>query len=220
MRSAQQVAKRAIVMTTLAFRASLEVTDHSRSEEISGRLLNWLQRHAIADELDLIEREILEAPYRKMHQSQLTDATLAGEGACLFAWAIGLGDPLPKRESADARGLVQSLHILQEDVRELIDGASLKPEDELTSCCLEIFLTLSNMRQRRLSDVAAQAIIRNADANRMAAHGLLPTDVACSRSNEFVDSLSEEQRRAAAGFYFVRSVAASWLLDNRQSFFQ
>lgn len=207
-------------MTTLAFRASLEVTDHSRSEGISGKLLDWLQRHAIADELDPMEREILDAPYRNLHRSQLTDSTLAGEGACLFAWAIGIGDPLPKREPADARGLVQSIHILQEDVRELVDGASLRHEVELTTCCLEIFLTLSNMRQRRLSDVAAQAIVRNADANRMAALGLLPTDTACYRANEFVDSLSEEQRRAAAGFYFVRSGAASWLLDNRQSYFQ
>ncbi|HJS09124.1 MAG TPA: DUF4272 domain-containing protein [Pirellulales bacterium] len=219
MRSAQQVARRAVVMTTLAFRASLEVTDHRRSEELSDRLLNWLEDEGIAGELDPIEREILQAPYRKLHKTQLTDATLAGEGACFFAWTIGLGDPLPNCESADPRPLVGTFGILRTTAAQIVDRACLKSDDELKSYCLELLQTLSTMRQRRLSDTAAQSIFRRIEDERMTKLGLSPTEDSYGRSVRFLNDASTEQLRLMAVPYFVRSLCVSWLLDNRSSFF-
>lgn len=219
MRSAQEVAERAVVMTALAFRASLEVTDHPRSNELSGRLLGWLEQQQLGGALDPIEREILAAPRGTLAASQRTDATLAEEGACFFAWCLSTGPQLPLAERADARPLVASLRILHSDVGEIIQSASLRPEPEIASACLDILLTLSELRQRRLADPSARKLLADMEASGIAELGLHVSPESEQRSRVFVDSLLTDQQRSIAGLQFARSEAACWLYDGRARYF-
>ena len=126
MRTIVQIAKPAIVMTSLAFRASLEVTDHSRAKKASDRIPGWLGEQGVNDELDAIERDILETPYRQLEDRQRRDANWSGEGAWIMAWALKLVELPPNRETVDPRILVERLGILRQDVTELTATVSLK----------------------------------------------------------------------------------------------
>lgn len=119
-------------MNTLAMRASLEASDHPRSEEIASRLFGWLQGQGLASELDPIEREILESPLGELHRSQLTDATLASEGACIYSWAVAKAPLPPNNESSDARELIGAWSILRDD-RESVTNAKLRPWGEIST---------------------------------------------------------------------------------------
>jgi hypothetical protein len=220
MRNAREIAERAVVMTALAFRSSLEVADHPRSDELAGRLLGWLEQQQLGGVLDPIESEIFAAPRGTLARSQRTDATLAEEGACLFAWAISMGPPLPGTERADARPLVATLRILHSDVGQIIAGAALRPEAEIANACLDILLTLSELRQRRLADATARKILADMEARRIAELGLQISPGSELHCREFVDSLSTDQQRAIAGIQFVRGEAARWLYDGRPSYFE
>src|SRR5262249_35579734 len=62
MRESQQIAKRALILGTIALRASLEVTDHPRAVEASQQLLRWLNQVGCDGEIDPIERGELATP--------------------------------------------------------------------------------------------------------------------------------------------------------------
>src|SRR4051812_7785268 len=81
MRTSSEVLRRAVVMTTVAFRASLEATIHPRSRELSQRLLPWLESLGMAGDIDPIEHDLLATPFGELETSQKTDAKWSGEGA-------------------------------------------------------------------------------------------------------------------------------------------
>ncbi len=219
-RTAREVAERVIVMATLASRASLEVTDHPRSDEISERLLGWLEQYDLAGTLDPIEREILATPRGTLTTSQRIDATLAEEGACFFAWCISRGPPLALKERADARQLASSFRILHTDVRDTVGSAALRPEPEIVCGCVDILLTLSELRQRRLADDSARKLLAELEMRRIVELGLHVSPESEECCHDFVDSLSINEQRAIAGIQFVRGEAARWLFDGRARYFQ
>lgn len=219
MRTAQQVAERAIVMATLAFRSSLDITDHPRSVELANCLLGWLERHRLTAALGPTEREILAAPRGALNRTQMAEAVWSAEGACLLTWALGLGDPLPALEPADARPLVQSLRIVQNDVAQVIGQAVLRPAGDIERYCVEILLTLGELRMDRLSDSSAQTTLRGIEMGRLADLGLSASDESASRVRDFVDALTAEQKRSIAGIQFVRSIAACWLCGRRETYY-
>jgi hypothetical protein len=107
-----QIAKRALVLGTLAFRSFLEVTEHPRVVEISQQLLPWLQRIGCADELDSIEQEELATPLGNLSDSQRIDVNWAGEAAMFFCWILNLVGPLKDADLADQSRLPTVLSLL------------------------------------------------------------------------------------------------------------
>jgi hypothetical protein len=212
MRTSQQVAERAIVMTTLAFRSSLEVTDHPRSIELTNRLLGWLESYRLDFSLEPTQREILAAPRGTLTRSQMSEAVWCAEEAGWLAWAIGHGEPLPTLEPADARPLVQTLHILQDEVERIVEAADFRPRSEIENTGVEILLTLCELRARRASD---PNMLRQFEMGRIIKLGLSPTDEAVLRVRDFVDSLPNSKNQPISGMYFVRSIAVRWLFDNQ-----
>src|SRR5947209_6884425 len=100
-RPADQIARRAVVMASIAFRASLEVTAHRRALELSNAILPWHKTHGVDIELDPIERVLLETPVGQLEQEQQSDAFWAGEAAALFCWTLGLAKKPPRSAIAD-----------------------------------------------------------------------------------------------------------------------
>lgn len=88
------VARRALVLTVVAFRGSLEVTDHPRVIELSQRLVPWLDEIECRSELDPKERELLGTPLGQLSKSFLIDANWAGEAAAFFCWTLNCREPL------------------------------------------------------------------------------------------------------------------------------
>src|ERR1035437_2094201 len=125
-REPQQVAKRAVILGAIAFRSSLEVTDHPRVFEISKRLLPWLKEVDCDDELDPIERTLLVTPLGQLSDSQRIDARWAGESATLFCWMLKLVGPLDPAQPADQTVLPDLLSILRPGAMHIVRSASLR----------------------------------------------------------------------------------------------
>lgn len=218
MRGPKQVAKRALVATCLSFRASLEATEHPCSTSLSASILPWLTTHGLADELDPIEREILQTPYGQLRDDQIADANWSGEAAWVFAWAIGVVEQPPEIELVDYRILTQRLELLRTDPTRLIGGAVLRAESQLVEFCTNTVAIRTELQRQRVSDTPHQVFDQVLQA-RLERIGLSASDIAISSARDFVNNLTDEQRRAVAGLYFIRDFAATWLFDDRPTFF-
>lgn len=216
-RTALQVARRAVIATALALRASLEVADHPRSAGVSANILPWLTRHGINDELDPIEREILETPYRQLRDNQITDVNWSGEAAWIFAWALGVVERPPPLETVDYGILVKRLEILRTDPSTLISSATLRDDAELAEFCTETLAIRTQLQRHRLPD--ASPVLDQLLFSRLRSIGLSPADQILRSARTFVEALSERQRSTIAGIYCVRDLAVTWLFDDRPSYF-
>lgn len=219
MRSPPEVAARTLIMGSLSFRASLEVTEHPRCEEICSRLLPWLQGLMIDQQIDPIEREILATPYRQLSSEQRNDAYWAGEGAAIYSWTLGLAPaPPPSAVNADHQSTVDRLRILYPEAREVLENAKLLASDEVPAYCRLVAATLSEMRQRRVTE-KDRTILKEFQSERSAALGLYLTYEDEAQARIFLDSLSAHELQSCAGLYFVRYLATRWLFDSRPHFF-
>jgi hypothetical protein len=154
------VAKRTLVLGAIAFRASLEVTDNSRTVELSGRLLPWLREVNCDDEIDPIERDLLDTPLGCLGPSLRIDANCAGEAAAYFCWTLGMAGPLPVVEPADQAQLLERLSILTPEAAAILQSPSIRDRDEIRDVCRHYVLVRSRLQEIRMGPPASNIIRR------------------------------------------------------------
>lgn len=213
-----QVAQRAIILGAISFRASLEVTDHPRVAELSQKLLPWLHSLGIDDELDPIERALLETPIGELSASQQMDANWASESCSLFCWALTLTDAPDVAVPVDGRRLLELLKILNPDVVSILQAATLRNVGELEATCKQCVLVRSALQEARVAPAVAE-IIRRSNRQRLADVGITATEVDLQNAATTVAAMTPDERRRAAGIYMVRDHAALWLFSSRPSYF-
>lgn len=218
-RTPQQVAKRTLVLGAIAFRASLEVTDHPRAVELSLQLVPWLSKLGCADELDPLERELLETPLRKLSGSQKIDANWSGEEAAFFCWSLGLADPLPVTSPADQSDVLKVLPILRPEAAGILRQPLLRNEVEIEAACVQTVLIRSLLQESRIGKPASETV-RRVNLNRLAEAGLNATDEDLRRAVTTVERMTPQERSRAAGFSFIRDHAALWLFSDRPTYFE
>jgi hypothetical protein len=218
-RTPQQVARRAVILSAISFRSSLEVTDHPRVNEICQRLLPWLIETDCEDEIDPIERELLQTPLRQLSGAQKTDANWSGEAAAFFCWTLNLSPPLKETQHADPSILTEILHILQPQASQIIRFASLRDRAEIEDTCRHFVLIRSMLQESRVQPPACD-VIRRMHVRRLNQVGLAVTEDAVLRASESVNRMTPEDRHEMAGAYFVRDHAAFWFLSDRQRYFE
>jgi hypothetical protein len=218
MRQAAQVARRAVAMTALAFRASLEVTDHPRSTELSGGILGWLESAGAASELEPIERDLLGTPYRQLDKQQIGDAHWSGEGAWILAWAIGHAELPSLCEPVDCRPLFERLRIMRPEVHDLLTGARLRSDDELTTYSVSAWAFRSELHLRRVG--TARTLLAKIERGRLEELGLAPSEEIIAETAKLVAGLSDEECQTAAGPAFVREYAIFWLFSDHPGYFE
>jgi hypothetical protein len=217
-RTPQQVAKRALILGSIAFRSSLEVTDHPRVIEISQRLLPWLTEMECEDELDPIEREVLATPVGQLSDSQSIDANWAGEAAALFCWMLKLCEPLEEANPANQSDLAGVLCILKPEALDIVRFAALRDPTEIDETCRQLVLIRSMLQESRV-DPPGRDIIRRVNLQKLNDVGLAVPEDAVRSASEAVSRMTPQERRRAAGLYFVRDHAALWFLSDRSSYF-
>jgi hypothetical protein len=217
-RNPQQIAKRALILGAIAFRSSLEFTDHPRVVEISHRLLPWLSDMGCGDELDPIERELLATPVGQFSESQRIDANWAGEAAALFCWMLMLGEPLEEVRPANQSDLPRLLCILKPEAGEILRSPSLRDRMEIEDTCRHFVLIRSILQESRVGPPASD-IIRRVKLQKLNDVGIVVAEDAVRRASEAVSRMTPEERSRAAGLYFVRDHAALWFLSDRSSYF-
>jgi len=219
MRTSAEVLRRAIVMTAVAFRASLEVTSHPRSDQLSQRLLPWLETLGLISDLDPAEHGLLATAFGGLEASQRTDANWSGEGANVMCWALHLTTRPPDHELVDPAILFDQLGILRADPRLAFPDITLRPPHEISDFHIRVE-TLRTALQLARTDASLRSTIRNVWLSRLSELGLQGRDGDLDEAGQRVATWSSEERRRAAGLCFVRSVATSWLVDGRRAYFE
>ena len=217
-RESQRVAKRAVILGTIAFRSSLEVSDHPRVVEISQQLLPWLDKVGCGDDLDEIERELLATPLGQLGESLMADANWAGEAATIYCWMLNLVGPLDDERPADPSNLLEVLSILKPGATEILKSAVLRDSEEIQELCLKFVLIRSMLQEARVG-LPGSDFIRRANLQRLNEVGLVATENAIMRASKVVDRMTPQDRTALAGSYFVRDHAALWFLSDRPRYF-
>lgn len=213
MQTAAQVARRAVAMTALAFRASMEVTDHPRSAELSHEIPRWLERIGVASELMPYEQDLLNTPYGGLDSSQSREANWSGEGAWVLAWAIGLVERPAECEWADYHALFERLRIMRPEVREVLAHAAARPAAEWVRYGVETWALRSELQLRMLQPDSREPLA-SIQSKRLEALGLSPDPAVIERVVRLVDSLTDEERKRAAGPVLLREHAIFWLLND------
>jgi len=209
-RTAHEIACRALVHGALGFRASLEMTRHPKCDQACLSLLPWLQEVGLASSITDFQREILNCHHGKLSLEAQTEAFWRGESAALLAWSIQLFDSLDPVATVDPNSLVDCLRILKPEAGELIEGASLRPSHELQSFCI---FCIAVRNRFQLAQLGAR--------NRLLFDAICKTrleELGLHRDNEAWERILEETTQFAAvtpnskGLYVVRALAAEWLL--------
>ncbi len=214
-----QVAKRAIILGAISYRASLEVTDHPRVVELSRLLLPWIHTLGIDDELDPIERELLETPFGELSVSQKMDANCASESASFFCWALSLTGPLDVVAPADAMRLLELLRVLKPDGATILQAVTLRAVADLEAACKHCVLVRSALQEARVAPSVGE-IIRRVNRQRLADVGIAASDDDMMRASSAVAAMSPDERSRAAGLYVARDHAALWLFSSRPTYFE
>jgi Domain of unknown function (DUF4272) len=217
-REPRQVAKRALILGTISFRSSLEVTPHPRVVEISGRLFPWLNEVGCGDHLDPIERDLLATPFGKLSDSQRMDAKWAGEGAAFFCWMLNLGEELEEAAPSNPSKLPTLLAILKPQAKEIVESATLRNRKEIEDTCRRFVLIRSLLQESRV-DAPASDIIRRVHTQKLDDVGFSVTADAIKQAVDAVGRMTPRDRADAAGMYFVRHHAALWFLSDRKNYF-
>jgi hypothetical protein len=217
-RKPEQVAKRTLILGAMAFRSSLEVTNHPRVHEFSRRLLPWLNDIGCGDELDPIEREELETPLGRLSECQKKDVSWAGESAAFFRWMLKLGEPLDENSRAEQSDLPVALCILKPEASEILRTAALRNGTEIVNTCRQFVLILSMLRESRVGPPASD-IIRRLCLKELSEVGAAATEDDVRRASEAVGRMTPQVRGQMVFPYFVRKHAALWFLGDRTSYF-
>lgn len=224
MKESQQIAKRSLILATIALRASLETTDHPRAVELSQQLLPWLNRVGCGDEIDPVEREELATPLGDLSDSQKIDVNWAGEAATFFCWTLKVARPLEAQSPADQSLLQDVLPILKPDAGEFVTSVCLRKRDEIEEICRQFVLIRSMLQERRLGQegnvgIPLSQIIRRSNLRRLEEVGLTVSEEDVKQASDCIDRMTTQERSRAAGFYFIREHAALWIFSDRTSYF-
>lgn len=208
-RSSHEVALQAIIFGTLGFRASLEVTEHSRSKALCSQLLPWLEQLNLGARLEELHREILQTPHRKLPRELQTEAVWRGENASFLGWAIQVFDRPDPTVCIDPGLLVRNLRLLQPNISELISSAKLRPQSEINEYCA-FCLTVRNQFQRLALPKEAETVLNRIHQSRMAELGL---SEALGRLNATeLEAVLASSATSIKGLYIARGLTAEWLL--------
>ncbi|PQO44427.1 DUF4272 domain-containing protein [Blastopirellula marina] len=209
-RKSQEVAIQAIIYGAIGFRASLEVTEHSRCATLCSQLLPWLEQQNYGDQIEEVHRQMLETPYRELTQKSQTEAVWHGEAASLLAWAIQVSDKPDPISRADPGFMANRLSILRPSASELVNNAVLRPAEELEDFCV-FCLTVRHCFQRPSLDEAGQATLDRIYHTRLEELGLKESLV---RRPELENQAAELAAAVPSvrGLYVVRALTSEWLL--------
>lgn len=219
MRTPIQVLRRAIVMTAIACRASLEAAADTPAEGASKQILPWIGGLGLLRDLDPIEHDLLATPFKGLDRSQQIDANWSGEGANVMCWALGLtAEPAPD-VYVDYTPWFDRLLILFGDALAAMHDVQLRPLEEIGAFHVRVE-SLRTALQLERSSPAIHPALRKVWLARLSELNLGTGTENLDRAIAEIASWSGDQKNRATGLCVVRGVASSWLIDGRPAYFQ
>ena len=210
LRDRKEIAERALGAAAVSFRAGLEATDDPRSPEICTRLLPWLDELGIADGLEAVYREMLEAPWGELRAENRVEAFAENETAALLGWVLELLPLPPVARPADPRQIFSAFNVLRPDAQLILEGTTLRPVDEIDALYVSVMAMRLRFSQQRLDAEIGEQLER-VYSRQAAELGMLRFDEALRRATELIAQMSADEQSDAMAVYVARGVCVHWL---------
>lgn len=136
--TAQQVARRALILAALSCRGFIETgAGNSEAEELLLRIRNWLQSTGLCEHLEPEETQVIDANLGELEAPQAHRIQWAVEGLSVLAWAVGDSGFPSHDQQVDPYAITDSVGLLSAEAPEFIASAQLRTANEL-KCCREL----------------------------------------------------------------------------------
>jgi len=139
----ERVAQRALALTAVAARATLELDAPQMDdpEFHRQRLLKWIGELGIGDELEPDEWEVLQRPVGRLEQQSFVNAMWRVEGLGVLAWALQRYELPADDELVTPPDLYQSMRLFKADeAREILEEPNLRPIEELDEMAIHLLM--------------------------------------------------------------------------------
>ena len=175
--TSERVARRALCLGAVAWRAMLERGNDVREELERARteFLEWVNAVGIGEELEPDEWRLLQRPVGMLDQQEAIDAEWLIEGAAVLAWALGAFELPPYDREADVSTLWTVLGLDSVDTApEFLANPGLRPGDEVETLSRQILGIHWRLREQRLRP--GMRVRDFEDTSQEAWFGKLPLD--------------------------------------------
>lgn len=138
--NAARVAERALVLTAIASRGSLEGSDrNSETIEFWRAVSDWFDSLRLDSELEPQERHLLRTPFGRLERKEAIDAGWRSEGLGVLAWALGRYQLPSHDELVDPRAAADSVGFLRPREETALISGRLRSADELVAYSESMF---------------------------------------------------------------------------------
>lgn len=213
---AVKVARRALALTAVAARATLELDAEQLDspEELRKRLTAWLESLDIGDELEPQEWKVLQRPVGTLEQQDFINAMWRVEGLAVLAWALGLCEMPPDDELVVPMELYGSLGFLDtEAARAILASPELRPAAELEEMRIHLLMLHWRIRDYSIKPEAMDFVafsqncwIGSFDISRFR---IIDRDLAVG--DTALHDADDERKSIVASLAMERHLAINWL---------
>lgn len=149
----ERVARRALALTAVAARATLELDapEMENADMHRQRMLKWIDELGIGDELEPDEWQVLQRPVGRLEQQSFINAMWRVEGLAVLAWALQVHELPPYDVLITPPDLYQSMGLFKVDqARGILEAPNLRPLDELEGLAAHLLMLHWRLREYSL----------------------------------------------------------------------
>ena len=214
--SARRVARRSLVLSAVVCRGSIEHGGDPDAEALYERILGWLTKLNLWDEVEPSEATMLRVPLGLLEERDVIQATWCVEGVAVLAWAIKRLDFPKYGEQVDSYVVTDSLWFLDESAEDVIVGAELRAPVEIEACHELLYAIHARLRDyvRHENKKDFSPWIEKAwlDALNLDAAELI-TDNDLAIDGKAISTASKERLEEAMSITSERHRAIIWLVE-------
>ena len=132
--NAAKVARRSLVLAAVVCRGSIDLhPDQFEAESLRHRILEWLTKLDLWDEVEPSEEKLLRTPIGKLEQKDVIRATWYVEGLAILSWAMHRREFPRHDQRVVPYEVADSVSFLSEDAEELLRAARLRSRTKLNA---------------------------------------------------------------------------------------
>ena len=213
--SATRVARRALVLASIACRGSIE-SDAGKhgAEELGRSILPWLSEVGAESELEPRERELIDKPVGKLDRESAINGTWKSEGLVVLAWALRSCAMPSFCEQCDPPAVANAVGFLAPLNEKCIQAPVLRKLDEIEAWSNR-YLTFHWRLRLLKSNPGPLDFVDCVDRvtwGPLSLNGfdLIENDISVDDTR--IDLISETRRRELIGVTQERHQAFNWLL--------
>jgi hypothetical protein len=210
----KRVAQRALVLSAIACRGSLENdADNKDAERFREEILDWLSDLGLSDEIESDEQELLTSPLGTLPRQRAIDAGWRSEGLAILAWALKKTDLPDPDQLVDTPTIAYALGFLNDEDSTVLSNPGLRSAEELNQLAEAMFSFHWRLRQFSLD----QAAMNFVEFAKECWFGPLELKGLCCIENDLaigdqpISKAPEQEWRKCLSIAQERHQAANWL---------